>query len=207
MSDKPFQVPLSQGELALDRLAYSNWLSGIDPPSHDPIPYNPELEKRTARTRQQWLQRARDREQLATSELQLRILKQRLAREGSPLLRIAMMDEAERVRRLARGMFHHGSPCVRCGLTLRYNSTNKCVACCRTRTATWNKAHYSYQINMPLRRQRENRIAALVAGSARYEGRPCRKCGTTTYYTRNSHCVRCDTERQRLKKKNKRAAA
>lgn len=201
MSDRMHQVPLSAGELALDQLAYENWLSDADLPSSDPIPYNKELEKRAAREREQWLQRAHDRERLATSELRLRILRQRLAREGSPLLRVAMLDEAKRVRRLAEGMFVHGSPCVRCGLTLRYKSTLKCVACVKARAAKWNKSHY--QINMPLRQQRDNRLAARIAGSARYQGRQCRKCGGSMYYTNNSHCVECDNERQRFKKKSK----
>jgi hypothetical protein len=218
MPDRLFQVPLSHAERAQDRAAFRTWLDEqFDVVADDDEPVvlthqeagirlaaiarnAEELEHR----RQQWAVHSKEREELAASELQLRILKQRLAREGSPLLRIAMLAEAERVSRLARGMYHHGPACVRCGLTLRYNSTRKCVACVKARAAKWNKAHYSYQINMPLRAQRENRLAAQIAGAKRYQGRPCKKCGATTYYTRNCHCVSCDNERQRIKKKNKR---
>jgi hypothetical protein len=184
MSDKLYQVPLSFGALALDQLAYENWLGGIDPPSPGPIPHNPELERRVSQDREQWAKRASDRDRLATADLNVRLLKQRLAREGSPLLRKALMDEAEKVRRLARGMFHHGSPCSKCGMTLRYNANNNCVTC----------------NHRPINPVRQARRLAIDAGSARMIGSPCKKCGVRLRYTRNGHCVRCDTERQRVKK-------
>jgi hypothetical protein len=208
MPDKLFQVPLSHAERAQDRFAFQTWLDDLfDVVADDDdalVLTHQEVGIRLAeiarnaeeleRRREAWAARSKEREELAASELQLRILRQRSKREGSPLLRIAMLAEAERVRRLVRGMYHHGPACVRCGLTLRYNSTNKCIACVKARAAIWNKAHHRY--NASLRQQRENRLVARIAGSARYQGRPCRKCGATTYYTKNCHCVACDNARQ-----------
>lgn len=236
MPDKLFQVPASQGEIAQDRLAFENWQAGIEP-DFGPIPYNRELERRTARQREQWARRSNEREQLATAALKERILRQRLAREGSPLLRKAMLDEARRVHQLAQIVCYRGKPCPRCGLTLRYRSshrcvacvttggfyhgnecarcgsnlryiaTDKCVACAKKRASEWNKEHRVPQINIPLRQQRENRTAALIAGTKRFEGRPCGKCGTTTRYTKGNRCVACDTAAQRVRKNKKKNAA
>ena len=44
------------------------------------------------------------------------------------------------------------------------------------------------------------RLKAARNGDVHYEGSQCRKCGTTTKYTRNGSCVHC--AKQAVMKKN-----
>jgi rRNA maturation protein Nop10 len=242
MSEKLFQVPLSQADIAQDECAFSDWLSKqFDEAAEDdePVLTAEELGRRLeliAKQKQQlqqrrarWLARTTEKQKLDESALQLRILKQRVTREASPLLRIAMLDEAERVRRLARGLYYHGQPCVHCSLTLRYHSNHRCVACVKEKAARPRLKFYEgascYRCGSTLRFRnthtcavcserrtesiaksritrrihRENRYAALIARDSRFHGSACRVCRATLRYTKSDKCVACDNTVQKRK--------
>ena len=48
------------------------------------------------------------------------------------------------------------------------------------------------------------RAAARAAGLTRYEGRPCKKCGTTTRWSCRARCVVCHAESQKVYRKKAR---
>ena len=194
MQEKFFQVPLSEAEIALDERAYSDWIAGIEPQDFGPAPHNAELEKRIARARERWRTRALEKEHSAETELRARILKQRMARENSPLLFRAMQIAGVPVRALADGSMYHGEVCRKCSGTLRYLKNRKCVACAKTLNDKFNAM---YVPDQALRAQRDNRAVAIKSGAAQFTGKACRKCGSTARLTRDARCVACTQKRNR----------
>jgi hypothetical protein len=203
MFDKMFRVPMSEAEIALDRAAFENWLAGIRT-TWEPIPSNPEFERRLARQRQRWVQSAKEREAIATKLLQVRMAAQRALREEERLRQVAvererslalqqvilarhaLAEEARKLRELTNGVFTFGVPCVRCHSRLRYCKSRACVECSRS-TA-----------RIDARNMREQAIsAALAVGSTDYHGKPCRVCGSTLRYVSSNRCIRCERKRER----------
>ncbi len=244
MGEKLFKVKATQGEIAAEQNAYNDWLAGVEPQDFGPIPYNAEAEKRAERERERWHMLAKEKEALASAELQQRILKQRMARENSPLLFKAMQTTGQQIREIVNRIMFHGKPCRRCGMTLRYLNSRRCVACnlakdqrrraanytryvgvaidgrsqqyegapcsacggrlrylktscCVTCTKVHNDDRHDPKVRQLYANARTNRALAFDSGAQRYEGKPCRRCGCTTKYTRNSTCVQCHKNKQR----------
>lgn len=71
-----------------------------------------------------------------------------------------------------RGAKFEGTPCQRCGSTVRYVSCLQCVNCA---------------VSNSTKRQRQ----AAEKRAKRYHGKPCRTCGGTERYISNNTCCAC----------------
>jgi hypothetical protein len=186
MGERLFQVPLSQGEIAQDQLAYERWLAaeanGDDPVRFTVIEPVPKNEKRLDRKRGQWIAEAKRHEAALTAELQIRILRQRAQREGSPILFAALQDAIRardvRIARRRRGGKRTGRPqttlrrialatgaatyetmpCKKCGATTRFAKSRACVTCVhrryQQRLASTDKAALRAEWSTAKKRQR-----------------------------------------------------
>lgn len=88
---------------------------------------------------------------------------------------------------------YHGAPCKKCGNTERYIANAKCTQC-----MGWRKEGEPLS---PADFASKKRVAARRSGQKTYQGLPCKICGGTERYVRNSFCAECGKERRRVTKK------
>lgn len=87
---------------------------------------------------------------------------------------------------------YEGSACARCSSATRYTTTGQCVACHNARAARLYRERHP-----DARRFFFPRKEAKSLGLQTYDGRPCRRCGTTEKHTSNGSCVNCVRETRR----------
>ena len=147
MSENLFTVPKSYLEIALDQVAFENWLA--DRLDDDPETLTSEEvgerfwqikqnEKQLLRRRARWIARAKNKDEQISTDLKVRILAQHAAREGSPLLFRALQTEGENLN----PKHYKGAQCSACGSRIRYLSNGACVACIkRHNKSPWGRAN------------------------------------------------------------------
>jgi|SRR5579862_1655898 len=195
LHEKVFQQ--SYSDIALDRVAFENWLADRDDDDDSPLTAAEiqdrkwllgQNEKQLNLRRARWIEASKQQEALRDAKLQVRILKQRTERECNPLLFKALQTAKAHAKAVAAGLkFYNGKACKRCGYTFRFVSTRHCVTCSRRR------------FNPVLRQRAKNRIDAALNGMRFFEGTPCRRCGGTKRYASNKNCVRCEASRKRVR--------